>query len=225
MRWRSEVIGVVSLAGAVASALAQPAVLLAQPAQVPGECACLLPPDKPHGPGVPNPGPPGVPEPPGTPGGTPDSVTSGSPRRTWVYLGAAGVALLAGIPFGGSGAQALPFAPSGDSRAPLGPSVMGMQPAPPAAARGPEIPVVSHGDVAPAPVGEARGAATPGTATAPAPASGPMLPAAVLGLVPPKTATHLPLLGALGVLLVGAGGLLGRRAARERRRRRRFVAI
>jgi LPXTG-motif cell wall-anchored protein len=222
MRWRSEVILAVSLV----SAFAQPAALLAQAAQVPTECACLLRPDKPHGPGHPDPGTPGVPETPGTPGtpggpGTPDSLDSANPRRTWVYLGAAGVALLAGLPLGSSGVQGLPFAAAGTPAAPSGRSVAEATPAPNATA---EVPIVSRGDVAPSAPMLASATPTPAAPVTPeAPEAG--SPMAMLGLVPPKTATHLPLLAALGVLLVGAGGLLARRASRERRRRRRFVAI
>lgn len=224
MRWRSEVMVAVSLV----SAFAQPVVLLAQPGQPPAECACLLLPDKPHGPGVPNPGPPGVPETPGIPEipGTPDSTSGSGSRRSWVYLGAAGVALLAGIPFAGSGVQALPFAPA---MAGAPPGIAGAAPAPSSAApsMGPvsaaEVPIVSRGDVVP--IAPGTGEAGPLAAAAPAPGARRSVPALVRGLVPPKTATHLPLLGALGALLVGAGGLLARRTARERRRRRRFVAI
>lgn len=219
MRWRSEVLFVVS----AVSALAQPAALFAQTVPVPQECACLLPPDKPHGPGHPDPGPPGVPETPGNPGGPgiPDSVSGAHPGRTWIYLGAAGVALLAGLPLGsGSGVQGLPFAQAGTAVAPPGRSLAEATPTPGVAS---EVPMVSRGDVAPGGEAAAPGGAASATPAAPRPEE--PMPMAMLGLVPPRTATHLPLLAALGVLLVGAGGLLARRASRERRRRRRFVAI
>ena len=212
MRRRSEVV---ILAVSLLSALVQPAELLAQ-AQVPGECACLLRPDKPHGPGHPDPGTPGVPEVPGNPGdpGIPDSTAGDPSKRTWVYLGAAGVALLAGLPLGGSSVQGLPFALAGappvsdDREVNELPQTIGAVTDTPTASRGDIAPVI------PSHTPEAAGSA---------PAAPEASPLAMIGLVPPRTATHLPLLAALGVLLVGFGGLLARRTRRERRRRRRFA--
>jgi len=214
MRRRSEVILAVSLL----SALVQPAELLAQ-AQMPAECACLLRPDKPHGPGHPDPGTPGVPEVPGNPGdpGIPDSTAGDHSKRTWVYLGAAGVALLAGLPLGGSSVRGLPFAPIG---APPGSGDREVTELPQAPGTAAETPTVSHGEIAPVIPSQA-----PASAAGTAPGAPESSPLAMIGLVPPKTATHLPLLAALGILLVGVGGLLARRTTRERRRRRRFVAI
>jgi LPXTG-motif cell wall-anchored protein len=214
MRWRSEVILAVSLL----SALVRPAELLAQ-AQVPADCACLLRPDKPHGPGHPDPGTPGVPEIPGNPDGPgiPDSTSGDHSKRTWVYLGAAGVALLAGLPLGGSSVQGLPFAPVGGPPGSGDREVAELPQTPGTAA---ETPTVSRGEIAPVIPSQA-----PGAAAGDAPAVPEASPLAMIGLVPPKTATHLPLLAALGLLLVGGGALLARRTTRERRRRRRFVAI
>ncbi|HEY0970453.1 MAG TPA: LPXTG cell wall anchor domain-containing protein, partial [Gemmatimonadales bacterium] len=71
------------------------------------------------------------------------------------------------------------------------------------------------------------GEAAPVVGASPAPVDVAPLPAVEQrhGIVPPRTATHLPLLAAAGVLMVGAGALLSRKRSRERRRRRRFVAI
>ena len=227
MRWRSESVLVVSLV----SAFAPPAALFAQTVPVPTECACLLSPDKPHGPGHPDPGTPGVPGTPGDPGNpggpgdpvTPDSLGSSGSKRAWVYLGAAGVALLAGLPLGGAGVQGLPFAQAGAPAAPAGGQLAESTPTTGAST---DVPIMSRGDVAPSTPVMGSGASASTTPIPPgAHDEGTPMPLAMLGLVPPKTATHLPLLGALGVLLVGAGGLLARRASRERRRRRRFVAI
>ncbi len=145
-----------------------------------------------------------------------DSTVLGDRDRDggWAFLGAAGLALLAGIPLGGAGAPAIPFVEG---------------PAAPAAG-------VPAGEIAALPPGTETTPAVPGgiasidsTAGSPPAATDsvadrPM--AAPVGLLAPKTATHLPLLAAVGVLLLAGGALLARREARrQRRRRRRLVAI
>ncbi len=128
------------------------------------------------------------------------------PGKAMLILGAAGLAVLSGMPFGGTSLQGLPFA--------AGPA--------------PAMPALAE-------VVEAEGALAPETPAAPSvvptAVRAPVVPilledeAPAAGIVPPRTATHLPLLAAAGLLMVGGGGLLARRDARERRRRRRFVAL
>ena len=139
-----------------------------------------------------------------------DSTAGRDRGRDWAVLGAAGLVILAGIPFGSAGTPAIPFAEGPLAASPPGPL-----------AEAPGAPPAG-------PAGTAPGgptAAVPGSApvTVELPVDVPMVP---LGIVPPKTATHLPLLAAAGVLLMAGGGMLARRQARrQRRRRRRIVAI
>ena len=111
--------------------------------------------------------------------------------------------MLSGVPFGGTTIEGLPVA-------------AGAVPEPAQLAEAPEV-------VTPDPV-------APPTATPVAP---PVAPPALVeipeeaagGIVPPKTATHLPLMAAVGLMMVGSGGMLARKGAQERRRKRRFVAM
>ena len=137
----------------------------------------------------------------------PDTSTTpgGTPHKTLLLIGAAGLAVLSGLPFGGTSIQGLPFA-----AASAGPSNIDLADA--------------AGLVSPAaPTEEAVTPVVP----VPKPFVARTLPeiAAATGLIPPKTATHLPLLAACGLLMVASGGVLARRGARERRRKRRFVAL
>lgn len=144
---------------------------------------------------------------------------SGSDRdRKWAWAGVAGLALLAGLPLGGGSAGGVPFAGGGGESGPL--VALDDAPVPqevPAGARpGLPAPVVPADQ--PAPLhGDA------------APLAGDVMPLPAVeerhGVVPPKTATHLPLLAAAGVAMLGAGVLLSRNRTRERRRRRRFIAL
>ena len=128
------------------------------------------------------------------------------PGRTMLILGAAGLAVLSGMPFGGTSLQGLPFA-------------AGPAPAMPSLAEVAE----AEGSLAPESV--AAPTVVPTTVRAPGVPALLADAAPAAGMIPPRTATHLPLLAAAGLLLVGGGGLLARRDARERRRRRRFVAL
>ena len=188
MMWRSKFILSLSLLGVLA-----PSSLVIAQAQPPATptpdpaCACHA-----------------------DPAGPDTTVVPGEdkPGKTMLILGAAGLAVLSGMPFGGTSLQGLPFA----------------------AAPAPEMPVVAE-------VAEAEGVLAPDATAAPtvaapvAAAPAPFVPvltqeaAPAVGMVPPKTASHLPLLAAAGLFMVGSGGLLARRDARERRRRRRFVAL
>lgn len=122
-------------------------------------------------------------------------------------LGLAGLALLSGLPFGTTAIQGLPFAAAPSP-------VPGIQVAVP------ETPAPTAGQPA---------APTQTLAVAPAaerPGAPPLPVIEQRGVVPPKTATHLPLLAAIGALMVGSGGWLARRQARLRKnKRRRFVTI
>ena len=193
MKWRSEMVLVVWLVS-----MALPQVVAAQGPMVPTPdpaCACYV-------------------KPPDEPGEEPDPDSPTNPRnRKWFVLGAAGLAVLAGIPFGGTTVQGLPFAAA--------PELPGAQPAPVVA----EAPVVELPTAAPAPVAAPAVPGVPMVAVAaPAPAE---LPPEIerAGMVPPKTATHLPLLGAMGVFMLGGGAMVARKGARERRRKKRFVAL
>lgn len=191
MKWRSEMVlavWVVSMALPQVAAAQSPLVPTPDPA-----CACFVK----------------TPEEPGEPGEEPgpDSPTNPN-KRKWVLLGAAGLAVLSGIPLGATTVQGLPFAAA------------------------PEMPGAPQAPV----VAEAPTVETP----SPAPAAEPVVPAVVAaapapvvplpeveraGMVPPKTATHLPLLAAAGVFMLGGGTVMARRSARERRRRKRFVSL
>lgn len=180
---RSELLLIVGFLGASAPATAAVAQATGGVLKPDPECACYAPTDSTKEPG-------------GGGGGE-------TPGKTMLLAGAAGLAVLSGLPFGGTTIQGLPFA----------------------AAPAPGMPSEVQ-------VAEAPGAVAPDPAATPAMAPTPGAPALVLvpeeaaaGLIPPKTATHLPLLAAMGVLMVGSGGLLARRGAREKRRRRRFVAM
>lgn len=126
-------------------------------------------------------------------------------------FGIAGLAVLSGLPFGATSLQGLPFA-----AAPM--------PAPALQVATPESPVD-------APASPQQLAAAP-TRT-PGPVAAARTPDALVlpeieraGVVPPRTATHLPLLAAVGVLMVGGGGVLARRKAQQlKNKRRRFVAF
>ena len=128
------------------------------------------------------------------------------PGKTMLILGAAGLAVLSGMPFGGTSLQGLPFA-------------AGPAPAMPSLAE------VAEADGALAPETPAAPTVVPSVVRAPGVPSLLDEVAPAVGMVPPSTATHLPLLAAAGLLMVGGGGLLARRDARERRRKRRFVAL
>lgn len=189
MKWRSVLVLAAWAPGLLVPArttLAQQAVPGGAPGGVDPACACF------------EQNPPG------------DGDGPGSDRK-WLLAGAAGLALLSGIPFGGTTAQGLPFAAG--------------LPAPeaPLLAEAPELPAAADVPAASPAVGE-RSPGVGGTGT---PAALTPLPPVEErhGIIPPKTATHLPLLAAAGVLMVGAGALLSRRQSRERRRRRRFVAL
>jgi len=157
-------------------------------AQAPGgitpdpACACYAPPDSS--------------EQPGEEGGD-------KPGKTMLLAGAAGLAVLSGVPFGGTTIQGLPFA-------------AGPLPEPAQLAEAPEV-VMPDPIATPAATPIAPPAAPPALVEIPAEADG--------GIVPPQTATHLPLLAAVGLMMVGSGGILARRSAQERRRKRRFVAM
>lgn len=179
MMRRSELFLILGFIGASAPATTAMAQALGGVTPDP-QCACYAPSDST--------------EEPGGGGGPP-----GPPGKTMLVAGAAGLAVLSGLPFGGTTIQGLPFA----------------------AAAVPE----------PVQVSEAPGAVTPDPVEAPiAPPAAPPalveLPAeAAGGIVPPSTATHLPLLAAVGLVMVGSGGVLARKGSRERRRKRRFVAM
>ena len=174
MKWRSELVVTASLV-----ALLMPSAVLAQSSSPDPACACHAEPDTST-----------------TPGGT--------PHRTMLLLGAAGLAVLSGLPFGGTSMQGLPFAAG--------------------AAQPSNIDLAEAAGV-PAPARPGEEAVLP-VVPVPKPFQARTVPElAAVGLIPPKTATHLPLLAACGLLMVASGGLLARRGARERRRKRRFVAL
>lgn len=192
MTWRSEMVLTLAVLGAAAPTLA-----LAQQKPDPA-CACF------------------VTDTPTVPGEEPGGDGSGGGARTLAILGAAGIAVLSGLPFGGTSIQGLPFVV-----APVEPARPGVQ-----VALEPGLEPVLLPD---APAAPARALAPGALATAAAPA--PIVPATILGapieragIVPPRTATHLPLLAAVGVMMMGGGALLARRNTRERRRKRRFIA-
>jgi hypothetical protein len=217
VKWRSEVVLAVTLFGVA------PRVAIAQATAPSPLCACFV--SKPPGvitPAVP--GTPGTVPPPETPGETPGATDPGDDddRAPWAFLGAAGLALLSGVPFGGAGVQGplfgtLPTSPGG--------------PAPTQVAAAPTTPVERPGvvELPPSPQAPRAGRLVPGAGggTPTGPVRSPVdsiLDTPRAGRVAPKTATHLPLFGALGVLMTGAGLLLARRGERQRRRRRRLVA-
>ena len=140
-------------------------------------------------------------ETPGEPGG-------GGNNGRLALFGLAGLALLSGLPFGASAIQGLPFAAAPSP-------VPGVQVAVPDTPEAPTPgqPAAPTRDVAMAP-------------DAARPAAPPLPVIEQRGVVPPKTATHLPLLAAVGALMVGSGGWLAHRQARLRKnKRRRFVPI
>ncbi len=187
--------GVVAL-GAPTAAMAQGVALRGQdgpPLQqgtpgtlapnAPAGCQCTTRPVDP--PWVPPVGPPPG-TPPGTPGGPPGSNPPGAPnaprpsRTGWAAIGAAGLALVAGVPLGSALQPAMPFRP-----------------------------VVAEMSEQPVIVAEL-------------PASVP-LPVEAAGILAPNTASHLPLLLAVGIAAIAAGIALLR--DRKRRRRRRRVVV
>ncbi|MHB1222979.1 MAG: hypothetical protein ACYC2G_02875 [Gemmatimonadaceae bacterium] len=184
MKWQSGLVLALSLLGLTAPTSVALAQAMGTSAPDPS-CACHAPPDSSE-----------------TPGDT--------PGRTMLIFGAAGLAVLSGVPFGGTSLQGLPFAAAPTDEA----LPTGVQVADAAGTMEPQAPAATL-------------AAPPGVTLAPVPAGAPVIPemAAQAGMVPPTTATHLPLLAAAGLLMVGGGGLLARRDSRERRRRRRFVAL
>ena len=223
MRWRSEVVLAVTLFGSVASGVAG--------AQAPAAgCACFVG-GKTPGTVTPPvvPGVPGVVPPPETPGSLPvGSVgTKGTGSRApWAFLGATWLVLLSGVPFGGGGVQgplfgALPVSPGTVE----GPQVAATPAAPIERAGVAELPPSATERAAstlPVVGGDGNGRGSAGSAVGVPPATG---RAGRAGRVPPKTATHLPLIGALGVLMTGAGLLLVRRSSRRQRRRRRRLIV
>jgi len=170
------VIVSVVLAGSPATAGAQTADGLAPGA--PGWCsACTRPTDPPWLPPV---------DPPPT-----DEPSDGSPsgRTGWAAIGAAGLALAAGIPLGSALQPTLPFRP-----------VVAEAPAP--------------GELSPAPqISEAPGVVLPSQAV-PLPVQ-----QEATGVLAPDTASHLPLLLAIGIAAIAGGVALLRDHRRRRRRR------
>ncbi len=184
MKWQSQLVLSLSLFAIVAPSF--PGVAQAQLAPTPDPaCACHA-----------------------DPAGQDSTLVPGGdkPGKTMLILGAAGLAVLSGMPFGGTSLQGLPFA-------------AGPAPAMPSLAE------VAEADGALAPETPATPTVVPSVVRAPGVPSLLDDAAPAFGIVPPNTATHLPLLAAAGLLMVGGGGLLARRDARERRRKRRFVAL
>ena len=181
-------------------------------------CACFV-----KTPGTPVPSVPGVPgavpEPDGSEALPGESTAGGSSNKApWAFLGAAGLALLSGVPFGGSVAAG-PLL----GALPTGPEALASTPGTPLA----EPPIERAGTTELPPASSAGRAGADARGAAPAdsvPAAADSLAAAPrTGLVAPKTATHLPLLGAAGALMTGLGVLLARRSAKRQRRRRRLL--
>lgn len=153
------------------------------------------------------------------PPGDGDETEAGRARKkNWAILGAAGLGLVFGLPFGGGAAQGLPFAGADPTALPAGDvaalPVAGALPAPSLLALG-TAPAANPALAGPA------GGSDPSLAAGPAPAARGVVPR---GLIPPQTATHLPLIAALGVAMSGGGlWLLRRRGKRTRRRRRKVL--
>jgi hypothetical protein len=146
--------------------------------------ACTPPP-----PFVPPIDPPGDPDDPPPPGG-PDDPSPPSGRRGWAAIGAAGLALAAGIPLGAALQPTMPFRPVvADAGTPSTP-----------AGATPTADLARGGD--PVIPGDA-----PGITQQEAP-----------GVLAPDTASHLPLLLAIGIAAI-AGGVALLRDQRRRRRR------
>jgi len=222
VRWRSEVVLAVTLFGSVAPSVAG--------AQAPAAaCACFVG-GKTPGTVTPPvvPGVPGVVPPPETPGSLPvgsDGTKGTGSRAPWAFLGATGLVLLSGVPFGGGGVQGPLFGVLPVSPGTLeGPQVAAAPTAPIERAGVTELPPSSSERATSAlpAVGGGEGSASAGSAIALPPTTG---RGGRAGRVPPKTATHLPLVGALGVLMTGAGLLLLRRSSKQQRRRRRRLII
>lgn len=151
----------------------------------PASCKCTTRPvDPPWVPPV-SPVPPVTP--PGTPAtpvgpqqpGSPETPGSSPTRRGWAAVGAAGLAIVAGVPLGSALQPALPFRP--------------------VVAEMSEQPVVVAGMPEAVP-----------------------LPVEAAGILAPNTASHLPLLLAIGIAAM-AGGVALLRDRKRRRRRRRVV--
>ena len=221
MKWRSEVVLAVTLFSSVA-----PSVAVAQATAPSPLCACFV--GKTPGTVVPGvPGVPGTVPPPETvpgEGGSGQLPPKGDgDRAPWAFLGAAGLVLLSGVPFGGGGVQGPLFG--------MLPTGMGGLDGPGQAGSAPTTPIERAGvtELTPSP-GDAGGSALPpagaggGDPVSPRSAVDSALATPRLGFVPPKTATHLPLFGAIGVLMTAAGLFLARRSERQRRRRRRLIA-
>lgn len=215
MRWRSEVVLAVTLLGGV-----MPRLAVAQALGSSTACACFV-----ATPGTPTPSVPGIPgtlpEPDGADALPGESSNGGSSNKApWAFLGAAGLALLSGVPFGGSVAAG-PLL----GALPTGPETLASTTGTPL----PEPPIERAGttDLPPASPstrsGTGGGDAAPGDSVLAAADS--LREPARPGLVAPKTATHLPLFGAAGVLMTGLGVLLARRSSRQQRRRRRLLVV
>lgn len=170
--------------GTVIQALSGPSAQQGTPSALapdaPASCMCTTRPVDP--PWVPPVTPPGVPEVPvgPQPPGSPESPGGSPTRRGWAAVGAAGLALVAGVPLGSALQPAMPFRP--------------------VVAEIAEQPVI----------------------VASAPAAVP-LPVEAAGVLAPNTASHLPLLLAIGIAAIAAGIALLR--DRKRRRRRRRVVV
>lgn len=140
----------------------------------------------------------------------PEEPGEGGNKGKFALLGLAGLAVLSGLPFGATSLQGLPFAAA--------PS-----PVPGVRVATPESPTETPSPAS-SPTSPTRQVASAAEPVRPVPPPLPVIERA--GMVAPKTATHLPLLAALGALMVGSGGLLARRKAQQRKnKRRRFVPI
>ena len=190
-----------TVAGAALLALPVQGVAMAQLGQTPpsaplaADCACTV-----------------------APPGDGDETEAGRARKkNWAILGAAGLGLVFGLPFGGGAGQGLPFAGAVPTELPAGDvaalPVDGALPAPLALGSAPAA--------NPALAGPAGGYG-PSLAAGPAPAARGVFRR---GLIPPRTATHLPLIAALGVAMSGGGLWLLRRRGKQTRRRRRKVLL
>lgn len=132
----------------------------------------------------------------------PGDDDSPSGRRGWAALGAAGLALAAGIPLGAALQPTMPFRPVIAEAAPVTPvEAPGALPSPEAATPGP-VANLDQGGNPFAPAG-----ATPGVTQQQAE-----------GVLAPDTASHLPLLLAIGVAAIAGGVALLRDQRRKRRR-------
>ncbi|HEX5831620.1 MAG TPA: LPXTG cell wall anchor domain-containing protein [Gemmatimonadaceae bacterium] len=144
---------------------------------------------------------------PDTIGTEPEEEKDRKRRNWWAILGATGLGFVFGLPMGSGPAQGLPFGGTGGVPAELASVPPGELEAPGEVARPDALP--GMGPAAPRRMLELPPDSVAADRRAP--------------IVPPRTATHLPLIAALGVAMLGGGGLLLRRRKRERRRRRRRV--